>query len=105
MGKHGMAGFSERELKIIQLRTNGVKMPEIAAMIGIPKSSGYDSLQTIYQKIGIDDLSLLTRWAIQNGLDEALPPETAETREIVSPKVYKGKIRLGRLRRAMNTIR
>jgi hypothetical protein len=33
-------------------------------------------------------------------MDEALPPETEETREVVRPKVYKGKIGLGRLRRA-----
>lgn len=75
-------------------------MPEIAKLLEIPKSSGYDSLQAIYRKVGIDDLSLLTRWAIQNGLDEALGPETAETREIMRPKVYKQRIKLGRLRRA-----
>ena len=45
-------------------------------------------------KAGVDDVALLTRWAMPLG------PETAEEREIVLPKVYKQWIRLGRLRRA-----
>ena len=45
-------------------------------------------------------MALLTCWAIDNGLDEPLGPEDPADAEIVAPKVYKLKIKLGRLRRA-----
>jgi hypothetical protein len=48
----------------------------------------------------VDDVCLLTRWAMANGLDEELGPEGPEVAEIVAPKVFKQRIRLGRLRRA-----
>jgi DNA-binding CsgD family transcriptional regulator len=100
MGKHGFAGFSERQLEIIQLRTSGVGIAEIAECLGIAKSCVYEAMKVIYRKAGIHDLALLTAWAVENGLDEPLPPETAETREVPRPKMFKQRIRLGRLRRA-----
>jgi hypothetical protein len=78
-----------------------MKSSAIARKLGL--STRYVSstlMWRIYRKAGVDDVALLTRWAMANGMDEALPPETEETREIVRPKVYKGKIRLGRLRRS-----
>ena len=103
MGKHGFAGFSDRQLKMIQLRTSGVGIAEIAKRLGITKQSTYDSMKVIYRKSGIHDLALLTAWAVENGLDEPLPVETEETREVPRPKVFKQRIRLGRLRRAYRT--
>lgn len=100
MREKGFAGFSARELKVIAWRTNGVKGPEIARRLEVSRQAAYCLLSQAMGKAGVDDVALLTRWAMANGLDEALGPETAETREVPRPKVYKQRIRLGRLRRA-----
>lgn len=97
---NSFAGFTAQELKVIALRTNGVKTPDIAKQMGITRKLAYQYLWRIYVKVGVDDVALLTRWAMANGLDELLGPETEETKEIVPPKVYKQRIKLGRLRRA-----
>jgi len=76
----GFAGFTDRELQIIALRTNGVKPGEIARRLGFGRQQSYNLLRDIYAKVGFSDVALLTRWAIEHGLDEILPPETSETR-------------------------
>ena len=43
----------------------------------------------LYRKAGVDDVALLTRWAIETGLDEPLTPERAEDLP-TQPKVHKG---------------
>jgi DNA-binding CsgD family transcriptional regulator len=100
MREKGFAGFSARELKVIAWRTNGVKGPKIARRLGCSRQAAYTLLYQAMVKAGVDDVYLLTRWAMANGLDEPLGPEIAEEREVPRPKVYKQKIRLGRLRRA-----
>ncbi len=99
MGKHGIAGFSRREMQMIEWRTHGVKNSAIARRLGLSTRYTSNLMWRIFRKAGVDDVALLTRWAIQHGMDEALPVETAETREIPRPKVFKPRIRLGRLRR------
>jgi DNA-binding CsgD family transcriptional regulator len=61
--------MTARELKIIELRTHGVKTPQIAKVLGIPTNTAYEALWRIYRKVGVDDVALLTRWAIKWGLD------------------------------------
>jgi DNA-binding CsgD family transcriptional regulator len=100
MGKHGALGFSELEHKIIQMRTHGVNSAEIARRLGISKTSAHNALHNIFKKLEIDDVALLVRWAIATGMDKPLEPETEETREIKQPKVFKQRIKMGRLRRA-----
>jgi DNA-binding CsgD family transcriptional regulator len=100
MREKGFLGFSARELKVIAWRTHGVKGPEIAWRLGCQRHAAYCLLNQAMRKAGVDDVCLLTRWAMANGLDEALGPETEETREVPRPKVYKQRIRLGRLRRS-----
>jgi DNA-binding CsgD family transcriptional regulator len=100
MGAHGIAGFSRREMQMIEWRTHGIKTSEIAKKLGLSKRHTSDMMGRVMRKVGVNDVALLTRWAIQYGMDEPLPPETEETREIVPPKVYKRKIKLGRLRRS-----
>jgi DNA-binding CsgD family transcriptional regulator len=100
MGKHGFAGFSAREMQMIEWRTHGIKTSEIAVKLGLSRRHTSDMMGRVMRKVGVNDVALLTRWAMVNGMDEGLPPESAETREIVRPKVYKKAIRLGRLRRA-----
>jgi len=83
MGKHGFAGFSVREMQLIAWRTNGINNTAIARRLGLERRYVSTLMSRIYRKAGVHDLSMLTRWAIKNGMDEALRPETEETREIV----------------------
>jgi DNA-binding CsgD family transcriptional regulator len=100
MREKGFAGFSARELKVIEWRTHGVKSPEIARRLGVNRQIAYDVLWRIYRKVGVDDVALLTRWAMANARDEPLAPEDPADAEIVAPKVFKQRIKLGRVRRA-----
>jgi DNA-binding CsgD family transcriptional regulator len=100
MGARGIAGFSSRKMQMIEWRTKGVKNSAIARRLGLSTRYVSNLMWRIFRKAGVNDVALLTRSAITHGIDEALPLETAETREIVQPKVYKQKIKLGRLRRA-----
>jgi hypothetical protein len=86
-------------MKMIEWRTHGVKNSAIARELGLSTRYVSNLMWRIFRKVGVNDVALLTRWAIKHGMDEALLPETEETREIVRPKVYKQKIKLGRLRR------
>src|ERR1700682_4206026 len=99
----GFAGFSDRELKIIEWRTHGVKTPEIARRLGVTPQRAYDILWRIYRKAGLNDVALLTRWAIENAMDEPLGPEKPEERPMPGMPKPRGNepIRLGRLRRAL----
>jgi len=84
---------------VIAWRTRGVKGPEIARRLGVSRQMAYTYLWSAMRKAGVDDIALLTRWAMSNGLDEPLGPEIEEEREVKRPKVFKQRIRLGRLRR------
>jgi hypothetical protein len=87
-------------MKMIEWRTHGVKNSAIARELDLSTRYVSNLMWRIFRKAGVDDVALLTRWAIANAMDEPLPPETAETREVPRPKVYKQRIKLGRLRRA-----
>ena len=67
--------FNGRELEIIRLRVSGLKAPEIADLKGWKRTTTYRALTTVMSKLGFTDIAQLTRWAIENALDEALPPE------------------------------
>lgn len=90
--------FTDKELIVVELRTHGVKTPEIARRLGISRSAVAHRLAAVYRKAGFDDVALLTRWAITNALDEPLEPEPP------APKVTKKRgrvpIQMGRIRRA-----
>jgi DNA-binding CsgD family transcriptional regulator len=97
----GFAGFTDRELQIIAMRSNGVKPAEIAHRLGFGRQQSYNLLRDIYAKVGFSDVALLTRWAIEHGLDETLPAETSETRPRPGmPKPRYQRIKLGRILRA-----
>ncbi len=76
----GFDRFTDRELDFIALRTHGAQTPEIALKLGVTKRRVRYLLAAVYRKAGVNYLCLLTRWAMTNGLDEPLPPETHETR-------------------------
>lgn len=95
------AGFTDLELKVIALRTNGIGTTEIARRLGCVRNTARNALTRVYSKLPFNDVALLTRWAMANGLDELLGPETSAERP------YPGKaapcqerIKLGRIRRA-----
>jgi DNA-binding CsgD family transcriptional regulator len=81
----GFAGFSARELKVIQWRTHGIKGPEIARRLGCSRQAAYTLLSQAMVKAGVGDVALLTRWAMLHGLDEAVEPEIEEEPEIGEP--------------------
>jgi len=88
-------------MQMIEWRTHGVKNSAIARELGLSTRYVSNLMWRIFRKAGVDDVALLTRWAIANAMDEPLGPEDPKDAEIKQPKVYKQRIRLGRLRRAM----
>jgi DNA-binding CsgD family transcriptional regulator len=100
MRNNGFLGFSARELKVIALRTNGVKGPEIARRLGVERQRAYAILWDAMKKAGVNDVASLTRWAMANALDQELGPEDPADIPKPEPKVFKQRIQLGRLRRA-----
>ena len=88
------AGYTTLELRVIALRTNGIKGSEIATMLGVRRQIVYDALWSACKKAGIEnDVALLTRWAMKWGFDEPLGPETSAERP------YPGKPKQGPYRR------
>lgn len=97
------AGFTDIELLTIHLRTSGVPPAEIARIRGVSLLTVQDTFPRIYRKAGVQDLVALTRWAMENGLDVALGPETSEERAYPGKPKVRGNlpIKMGRVRRAM----
>jgi len=73
-------GFSDLELKIIVLRTNGVNLSQIARQLGRARNTIRHAMNRVYAKVGVGDVALLTRWAMKYGFDELLGPETSAER-------------------------
>jgi hypothetical protein len=100
--------FNDRQLVVIQLRAKGLSARQIAKRTGSTEQAIKSVIKWIYRRVGDaiprkggeDNWPAWKRWAEEMGLDEALEPETAETREISRPRVFKQRIKLGRLRRA-----
>jgi hypothetical protein len=88
-------------MQMIYWCIQGARPKDMALELGITTHYACTLISRIYRKSGAHGSAALTRWAIRNAMDKPLGPETEETREIVQPKRYRRKIRLGRLRRAM----
>ena len=96
-----MRPFTDKELKVVELRTNGIGPKAIARMLGISRGAVAHRLSSVYKKAGFNDVALLTRWAIQHALDEPVEPDTPETAPVkVAKKRGREKIKLGRIRRS-----
>lgn len=100
MSTRGVLGFTARELKVIAWRTNGIQGPEIARRLGLSRQGGYNVLSEAMRKARVNDVCLLTRWAMANGLDEELGPEDPADIPEPEPKGFNQRIELGRIRRA-----
>ena len=93
------AGFSRFELNVIALRTQGVRPVEIAKRLGRTRRQIYQALSGIHRKVGVQDIALLTRWAMKWGFDELLGAETPAERPYPgTPKPRQKRIKLGRMR-------
>ncbi len=95
--------FTDRELKIIEMRTSGIKPWRIAESMCVSRQAIYARIHVIYRKAGIPShTAALTRWAYRLGLDEPLMPESALERRVIEPKVRRTKtrIRMNRINRA-----
>ena len=85
---------------MIQLRTNGIKTPQIAEVMGIGYKVAYNTLWSVFNKLGITDIALLTRWALKYGFDERLEEESPDLQPIPEPRTYQQRIQQARIRRA-----
>ena len=93
--------FTELELKVIELRTSGIRPGEIGLKLGLTRAAVYKVIMAAYRKSGTSNTAQLTRWAWEMGLDVPAPSDTPETAAVIEPKVRKNiPIKLGRIRRA-----
>lgn len=97
--------FERRELEIIQLRTSGVNTQKISEQLGISRRTVQIYLAHVQARLGLEDVVQLTRWAIEYGFDEPLPPEGSAERPYPGmPKKYRKRIKLRRvIRTTQNT--
>ena len=98
--KWGAMGYSAREMQMICWCTRGARPKDMALELGISTHYACALMSRIYRKAGAHGVVALRRWAIENAMDASLPPETAETREVPQPKVYRKRVRLWRIRRS-----
>lgn len=94
-----LGDYTARELRLIELRTNGMKPEHIAMAMETTRNAVYSILHRVYAKSGTTNTAQLTRWAWECGLDAPAPPDTPETATVPEPKKRYQKIRLNRIRR------
>lgn len=91
---------------MIQFRVGGMSITEIAAHMGSTYSAIESVFRRLYPKAGVRSEAELRVWAVENCLDSPTPPDTSENAEVpAAPKKRRGRIRLGRLQRAMGVRR
>ena len=65
-----MAGFTNRELQVIELRASGLTVRQIAVRLGCKPKTVHGHITSVYRKAGLENVAQLARWAIEFGLDE-----------------------------------
>lgn len=99
--RYSVGPFTDKELKVVELAAKGLKSLEIAREMGANKFTTYDRLSAAMRKAGVGDRAALARWAVENALDEALPPENpADVPPPERKRPARVRIKLGRMRRA-----
>jgi DNA-binding CsgD family transcriptional regulator len=96
----GMAGFTEAELRVLAMRVNGLRPPEIVRNLGWKLKSAHKYMARVHIKTGIHDLSELRQWAIEMGLDEM--PDLQAIRQFREPA---SGIRMDRVRPPRKRVR
>jgi DNA-binding CsgD family transcriptional regulator len=104
--RFALLDFTEKELRVVALRTSGVKPEEIAQIMNAKIDTTRWRLRRAMRKAGIDDIVLLTRWAIENALDLPLGPETVDERAHPGQPLPRKrvKIKLGLIKRMKLTL-
>jgi DNA-binding CsgD family transcriptional regulator len=98
--------FTDRELEVIQFSMGGMRVAEIASCMGSTYRAIESVFTRLYPKAGVHSVAELKEWALENCLDGPTPPDTSETAQVPAPpKKRRGRIRLGRLQRAMGVKR
>lgn len=108
--RHILGDFSNRQLKVIELRAKGLSPAQIAEETGSTRQAVQSVIKWIYRRAGdaiprqngkrAENLAAWKRWAESLVLNEPLAPETPDIMPVREPKKFKGRIKLGRLRRA-----
>ena len=99
-----VAGFTTRELDVLALLVSGKTPVEIYKHFGFKRQRVYALLKGIYDKTGMREVSELTQWASEHGLNEVLGPEASAERPYPGkPTPRREKVKLGRIRRSMST--
>ncbi len=62
--------LTKREKEVLTLIAKGIKVPQVAEMLGIKSSTGYGYVKEIYQKLGINSRAEATMEASKMGLIE-----------------------------------
>ncbi len=90
--------FNSRELKVIELVSQGWWYREIAVTIGRNSRLVKNIVHRVYEKAGLKhNIATLRRWAIENSLDGPMP-DTPETRPVPgTPAPRRQRIKLGRI--------
>jgi DNA-binding NarL/FixJ family response regulator len=96
----GMAGYTEAELRVLAMRVNGFKPPEIARSLGWKLKSAHKYMWRVHIKTGIYDLRELRHWAVKWGMDEM--PDLQAIRQFREKALG---IRLDRVREPRKPIR
>lgn len=95
-----LGDFSDRELRVIELRVRGMKTKAIATHMLTTYTAIHGVLMGIYAKAGVHNRAELKAWAVEHALDVPAAPDTPETAAVPMVKVRKNlPIRLGRIRR------
>ncbi|MGD1090965.1 MAG: hypothetical protein ABSB35_03120 [Bryobacteraceae bacterium] len=103
-----LGSLTDRELKIIELRTSGLRPGVIAKLTGVSRQAIYHVIHRIYIKAGLNNMManrtvLLTRWAYWHGLDEPLRADLPE--EIPEPIVKRRRTKARGRRSWLPTLR
>jgi DNA-binding CsgD family transcriptional regulator len=97
--RYRLGPFTDKELTIIALMAKGLKPLEIMRVMGACRRTMYNRLASAMRKAEAADRPALVRWAVENALDELLPPEDPADISRPEPRPHKGRIKLGRIRR------
>lgn len=68
VGENKISQLTERETQVLQMTTEGYNTKEIAAMLGISSKTVDAHRKKVMDKLGINNLPLLTKYAIHIGI-------------------------------------
>ncbi len=100
MRRWALGQFSDRELKAVELRANGIDPQGIAQAMGCSYNAAVLLLWSVRRKAGLKNTAEMIEWAKVNALDVPLEPETVTPALRLPQKRGRKRIKMGRIRRA-----